>query len=244
MNDASGSRANPTPAAASEQGPRGDWALAWITAIGLLGVIVWLIANPIGPINRPSPHAPSIEPEASPPSPALKAQTLAVWTSLRGITDPCDQAVAAVSRHTPPPSDPRAPAPPVRLAQERCRDAGFGLLSLQAPAALGKAERADFEAALRQCQHVYIVEANAHGRLAQALDRANGSITLDRPAVFEAWVDVQEANLDAQSCRIGVIGAARRAGLPMGLFYPDTPVRGAANGVTAVRSSSGAGPAI
>lgn len=74
-----------------------------------------------------------------------------------------------------------------------------------------------------RCQYVYLVEGNSHGRLAEVLKtRAEGA------AKFEAWADVQEANIDALGCRIGFVMAARQAGLPSTLFEPAAPVKPAA----------------
>jgi hypothetical protein len=73
------------------------------------------------------------------------------------------------------------------------------------------------------CRYVYVVEGNSHGRLAEALKtKAQGA------AKFEAWADVQEANIDALGCRIGFILAARQSGLPSSLFEASAPVKPAA----------------
>lgn len=189
------------------------WTAIGFATIGVLVAIAWPTPNPIGPVRSSPPL--SDEPASKA---LLRTQILAIWASLRTATEPCDQAVEAVSRDMPPPSNPRAPVGPVRLAKDRCRAAGLLLLALRAPAALGESEKAEFEATLQRCRHVYVVEGNAHARLAQVLDRANLSIALDKPALFEAWADVQEANFDAQWCRIEFISAARHAGLPMSLF--------------------------
>lgn len=194
------------------------WFAVGLAAVGVLVAIAWPTSNPIAPV-RPSP--PLSDAPAS--RAVLRTQTLATWTNLRKTTEPCDQAVEAVSRDMPPPSNPRAPVGPVRQAQDRCRAAGLGLLALQPPPALDEGGKAAFEAALRRCQHVYVVEGNAHARLAQALDQAKLAGDLDKPALFEAWADVQEADLGAQWCRIEFIGAARQAGLPMTLFDTKGP---------------------
>ncbi|CAN5444728.1 hypothetical protein BH10PSE3_BH10PSE3_20100 [soil metagenome] len=91
---------------------------------------------------------------------------------------------------------------------------------MRPPQAAAVAERTAFEEALMRCQYVYVVEGNSHGRLAEALKtKAQGA------AKFEAWADVQEANIDALGCRIGFISAARQAGLPASLFEASAPVK-------------------
>lgn len=164
----------------------------------------------------------------------VRAQVLNTWAQLRDTVAPCDAAVALAARNTPPPSNPRAPVGPAAEARDRCRSAGLALLSLRAPTAVDSVVRQGFETAIEQCQYVYLVEGNAHGRLARALEEADNSATLDKPALFEAWADVQEANIDAQGCWIGFIAAGRRAGLPLSLFYRETSPRASRPSTAAV----------
>lgn len=163
-----------------------------------------------------------------------RAQTVETWTQLRAATAPCDAAVAAVAENAPPPSDPRAPSGPAAQARDRCRSAGLALLGLHAPRSLDAIGRAGFETAIQQCQYLYLVEGNAHGRLARALEEANTAVAPDPRALFEAWADVHEANIDAQGCWIGFITAGRRAGLPLALFDLNPPRRSPARGVVSV----------
>lgn len=185
-------------------------------------VLVALIA--VGwppPAGRDIPHASN--PEAS-LSPVLRAQTWATWRRLLAIIAPCDAAVEAAARATPAPSSPIVPSQPVRRARDACRAAGLSLLSLRAPPAADNATRAAFDAAIERCQSVYRVEGDTHARLARALDRAALAISPARLDLFGAWSGVQEANIDALGCRSAFISVARRAGLPLGGFDPETPV--------------------
>uniref|UniRef100_B0SWG4 Uncharacterized protein n=1 Tax=Caulobacter sp. (strain K31) TaxID=366602 RepID=B0SWG4_CAUSK len=91
---------------------------------------------------------------------------------------------------------------------------------MRSPQAADGRQRAAFNQALTRCQSVYVVEGNSHGRLAQALRTgAKGA------AKFEAWADVEEANIDAKGCRIGFVVAARQAGLPSSLFETVAPIK-------------------
>lgn len=154
-------------------------------------------------------------------SPVLRAQTWATWRRLQAIIAPCNAAVEVVARATPPPSSPIIPSPPVRQAQEACRAAGLALLSLRAPPAADDATRAAFDAAIERCQSVYLVEGNAHARLARALERAASATSPDRPDFLDAWSGVQEANIDALGCQSAFISVARRAGTPLDGFDPE-----------------------
>lgn len=182
-------------------------------------VLVALIA--VGwppPAGRDIPRTPN--PEGS-LSPVLRAQAWATWRRLQTIIAPCDAGVEVVARATPPPSSPIIPSPPVRRAQEACRAAGLALLSLRAPPAADAATRAAFEVAIEHCQSVYLVEGNAHARLAQALEQAAAATSPDRSDLFDAWSGVQEANIDALGCRSAFMSVARRAGAPLDGFDPE-----------------------
>ncbi|EJL33000.1 hypothetical protein PMI01_02329 [Caulobacter sp. AP07] len=194
----------------------------WTAAL-LLGLVVALIW-PAQRVFRLPSSVPFDETPTSPrshptPSAALIDQTRAVWAQLDATLGPCDQAVARVDSASPNPGQAQATARRALAARDACRRAGLSLLAIRPPQAAADSERAAFSEALTRCQYVYLVEGNSHGRLAEALrTRAKGA------AKFEAWADVQEADLDAMGCRVGFIMAARQAGLPLSLFQTTTPI--------------------
>lgn len=200
--------------------------LAGLAAL-LLGLALAWPSPP--PTRAPSPGQAQASRQAQ-----ARAQTVETWTQVRAVIAPCDAAVAAVAENAPPPSDPRAPPGPAAQARDRCRSAGLALLGLHAPRSLDATGREGFETAIQQCQYLYLVEGNAHGRLARTLEEANAAVAPDPRALFEAWADVHEANIDAQGCWIGFITAGRRAGLPLGLFDLNPPRRSPARGAVGV----------
>jgi hypothetical protein len=197
---------------------RNVWTAALL--LGLVAALIWPAQRVFRlPSSVPFDAAPTSLPSHPAPSVALIEQTRAVWARLDATLEPCDQAVAKVD--PAPPNPGRAPATARRAlaARDACRRAGLSLLAIRPPQAAADSERAAFSEALTRCQYVYLVEGNSHGRLADALRTgAKGG------AKFEAWADVQEADLDAMGCRVGFIMAARQAGLPPSLFEATAPI--------------------
>lgn len=215
------------PLAARRTGPSTNWRRArrrlWVAAalLGVAGALVWpaqkvfRLSSSV-PFNRAAPIAPA-QPA---PSALLIDQTLTAWRSLEATLDPCDRAVAKVESAPPAAEQAPALARRVLVARDACRRAGLSLLAMRPPQAATVAARAAFEEALTRCQYVYLVEGNSHGRLAEALRTG-----AKNAAAFEAWADVQEANIDALGCRTGFVMAARQAGLPASLFEAAAPIR-------------------
>lgn len=179
--------------------------------IAALAIGVGIASCPHTPAGRP------VAPEADRQS-LIRSQAVETWTRLDEIVRPCDAAVAAAGTATPPPSDPRVPPGPARDAGARCRSASLRLLGLKPAAEFDGAAHGEIGRALERCQFLYAVEGNAHVRLATALEAAGASPVLDKRALFEAWAEAQEADIAALGCRIGVMAAARGAGLPIDLF--------------------------
>lgn len=209
----------------STSGPRARRRL-WVAVVllGVVGALVWP-AQKVFRLSSSVPFdvAPPVSPAQPAPSAILIDQTLTVWKALEATLEPCDRAVAQVDSTPPAPEQAPTAARHASTARDACRRAGLSLLTLRPPQAAADVERAAFDEALMRCQYVYLVEGNSHGRLAEVLKtRAEGA------AKFEAWADVQEANIDALGCRIGFVMAARQAGLPSSLFEPAAPVRPAA----------------
>jgi hypothetical protein len=219
--------ATDAPLPARRNGPSTSWPRArrrlWVAAVllGVAGALVWPAQKAIRLAPSVSIYtAPPISPAQPAPSGILIDQTLTVWRALEATVEPCDRAVAQVDSAPPAPGQALAAARRASTARDVCRRAGLSLLALGPPQAAGDTERAAFEEALMNCRYLYVVEGNSHGRLAVALKtKAQGA------AKFEAWADVQEANIDALGCRIGFILAARQAGLPASLFEASAPVR-------------------
>jgi len=197
---------------------RNVWAAALL--LGSAAALIWpaqrvfrlpssvsIDAGPTSPPSRPAPSA------------ALIDQTRGIWAQLDATLEPCDQAVAKVDSAPPDPGRAPAMARRASAARDACRRAGLSLLAIRPPQAAADSERAAFSEALTRCQYVYLVEGNSHARLAEALRTgAKGAAT------FEAWADVQEADLDAKGCRIGFVMAARQAGMPSSLFEAAAPI--------------------
>lgn len=195
------------------------WGVALL--LGLVAALAWPAQRVFRlPSSIPFDAAPSSPPTHSAPSAALIDQTRRVWRQLDATLEPCDQAVAKVD--SSPPALGQAPAAARRAlaARDACRRAGLSLLAMRPPQAAADSERAAFSEALVRCQYLYVVEGNSHGRLAQAL-RAGARDT----ARFEAWADVQDANIDALGCRVGFIMAARQAGMPAFFFEAAAPIK-------------------
>jgi len=195
----------------------------WIAALllGLAVALIWPAQRVFRlPPSTPFDAAPISPPSHPAPSAALIDQTRAVWAQLDATLEPCDQAVAKVD--SAPPDLGRAPAMARRAlaARDACRRAGLSLLAIRPPQAAADSERAAFSEALTRCQYAYLVEGNSHGRLAEAL-----RVGAKGAAKFEAWADVQEADLDARGCRIGFVMAARQAGMPSSLFEAAAPIK-------------------
>lgn len=208
------------PPSAMPDGPpevasRGIRLWLWAAVLGL--IIVILVAWRLTGFVEAPPMSASPRDQASN---VLRGQIRQQWIVLKATTAPCDQAVGVVAETLPPPSNPQAPSGPVRAARDACRGAAMALLPMRPPSGVRADDRLAFEEALQQCQYVYAVEANAHARLAQVLDRANSALAPDKVALFDAWADVQEANIDALRCASGFIAAARRAGAPFDDFDP------------------------
>jgi hypothetical protein len=197
---------------------RNVWTVALL--LGLAAAMIWPVQR-VFRLASPTPFdaAPSSPLPRPAPSAALIDQTRVVWAQLKATVEPCDQAVAKVDSAPPGPGQTPAAAKRALAARDACRRAGLSLLAVRPPQAAADAERAAFGEALARCQYVYVVEGNSHGRLAEVLRTGAKDA-----AKFEAWADVQDANIDALDCRIGFIVAARQAGLPSSSFEPVEPV--------------------
>jgi hypothetical protein len=206
---------------AAEEAPsrRKLWTAALL--LGLVAALAWPAQRVFRlPSSVPFDAAPSSPPTHPAPSAALIDQTRTAWRRLDATLEPCDQAVAKVDSAPPAPRQAPAAARRALAARDACRRAGLSLLAMRPPQAAANPERAAFNEALERCQYLYVVEGNSHGRLAEALRTgAEGA------AKFEAWADVQDANIDALGCRIGFIMAARQAGFPSSFFEAAAPIK-------------------
>lgn len=189
---------------------RALWTILLAVAVAILGLAIAAIYPRL---ERLAPGKDVISSRV-----LLHRQAVETWAELHAVIAPCDEAVAAVGDAAPPFPDQASPPEPAREAQARCRSASLRLLTLRAPKALDTASGGDLTRAMERCQAVYAVEGNAHARLAAALDAANGASVPDRHRLFDAWADVQEANIDALGCRTAMMAATQRAGVSSAVF--------------------------
>ncbi|CAN7407061.1 hypothetical protein [Caulobacter sp. LjRoot300] len=215
------------PLPARRDGRSTGWPRArrhlWVAAVllGVAGALVWPAQKVLRLASSvPFDTVPPVSPAQPAPSAILIDQTLMAWKTLEATLEPCDLAVAQVDSTPPAPEQAPAAARRASTARDACRGAGLNLLAMRPPQAAADTERAAFNEALMRCQYVYLVEGNSHGRLAEVLKTSAVGA-----AMFEAWADVQEANIDALGCRVGFVMAARRSGLPSSLFEPAAPIR-------------------
>lgn len=195
----------------------------WIAVLllSLVGALLWP-AQRVFRLSSSTPFnaAPPFSLARPAPSGVLIDQIRVTWNQLEATLAPCDRATATIDSTPPRPGRAPTTARQAAIARDACRQAGLNLLAMRPPQAAAVPERVAFDEALRRCQYLYVVEGNSHGRLAEALKRGGREA-----ATFEAWADVQEANVNALGCRVGFIAAGRQAGLPSSFFEPAAPIR-------------------